>query len=95
MEILLFLGSDSNDLASLKSIDTIDPIISKEIFTQHFDTTCDICSDDLKSLKRAIAHYKHEHNIEEGYIKCCGLKLKRDKLVSDHIRWHINPEIFK
>lgn len=62
---------------------------------QNFDTSCDICSIELKSLRRAISHYKNEHQIDEGYIKCCGLKLKRDKLVNDHIRWHINPEIFK
>lgn len=68
---------------------------SKEIFMQYFDTTCDLCSIELKSLRRAISHYRNEHRIDEGYIKCCGLKLKRDKLVDDHIRWHINPEIFK
>lgn len=87
------LDSES-DSASSKSTD-VDPVKSKKIFAQYFDTTCDLCSIDLKSLKRAIPHYKREHQIDEGYIKCCGLKLKRDKLVNDHIRWHINPDIFK
>ncbi|XP_031622031.1 zinc finger protein 888-like [Contarinia nasturtii] len=73
----------------------IDSMRSKEIFDENFDTTCDICSIELKSLRRAITHYKNEHQIDDGYIKCCGLKLKRDKLVADHIKWHEYPEMFK
>lgn len=65
------------------------------MIAQHFDATCDLCSVELKTLKRAITHYDSEHNIDEGYLKCCGLKFKRDKLVMDHVRWHINPDIFK
>lgn len=84
-----------SDSISSKSTNTIDPLQSKEIFTKNFDTTCDICSADLKSLKRAISHYKIEHQIDDGYIKCCGLKLKREKLIDQHIQWHINPSIFK
>lgn len=88
--------SDSEcDSASSKSNDRLDAATRRNIFVSNFDTTCDICSIDLRSLKRAITHYKLKHGIEEGYIKCCGLKMKRDKLVEDHIRWHINPEIFK
>lgn len=93
-----FFFPDSNsDSNTPKSVDKliIDPIQSKQVFAQHFDTTCDICSVELKTLKRAISHYKHQHKNDEGYVKCCGLKLKRDKLVDDHIQWHLNPEIFK
>lgn len=74
--------------------DVVDPDKRREII-QLFDTTCDLCTFDMKSLKGAISHYRTKHNIKEGYIKCCGLKLKRDKFINDHIRWHINPAIFK
>lgn len=73
----------------------VDPAKSKQIFIQYFDTTCDLCSADLKSLRRANTHYRNEHKMEDGYIKCCGLKIKKDSHVNDHIRWHINPDIFK
>lgn len=89
-----FITESECDSISSKSND-VDPMQSREIFMQNFDTTCDLCSIELKSLKRAISHYRNEHQNHEGYIKCCGLKIKSDKLVNDHIRWHINPEIFK
>lgn len=92
-ETIFYLVSD-NDFVNLESND-IDTGGQRHIFDSYFDTTCDICSIELKSLKRAITHYKKSHQIDEGYIKCCGLKLKHDRLVSDHIRWHQNPEIFK
>lgn len=66
----------------------------KEIFAQYFDNTCDLCSTELKSLRHALPHYKREHKIE-GYVKCCQLKFKSEKLVNDHLQFHINPEIFK
>lgn len=62
---------------------------------KNFDMTCDVCSIDLKTLTNAVTHYKKEHKIDDGYIKCCGLKLKRENTVSDHIKYHINPNIFK
>lgn len=60
--------------------------------------SCDACSVEFKlcskSLKNATSHYKKEHQII-GYLKCCGLKLKQDVTVNDHIKWHQNPNIFK
>lgn len=85
--------SDSESVNSKSTV--VDPVKSKQIFIQYFDTTCDLCSADLKSLRRANTHYRNEHKMEDGYIKCCGLKIKKDSHVNDHIRWHINPDIFK
>lgn len=75
--------------------DRVDTATRAKMIAENFDTTCDICSMDLKTLKRAISHYELKHDTEGGYIKCCGLKLKRDNQIDDHIRWHANPNIFK
>lgn len=61
---------------------------------QHFQRTCDLCPFQIKSLNRAIKHYQSEHSVE-GYLKCCNLKFKRPVLVEDHVRWHLNPKVFK
>lgn len=82
--------SDPINLSSAK----ISAAKRKEIFAQYFDNTCDLCSTELKSLRHALPHYKREHKIE-GYVKCCQLKFKSEKLVNDHLQFHINPEIFK
>lgn len=87
-------GSDEHELMGSDLVD-VDLAKNREIFAQHFDTTCDLCSIDMKNLRRAISHYKYKHRVDDGYIKCCGLKLKSIKLVNDHIKWHINPDIFK
>lgn len=68
-------------------------VIAAEI-EKHFDHTCDFCSVEIKSLDRAAKHYRSEHNMD-GYLKCCGYKFKVSTLVSDHIRWHLNPKIFE
>lgn len=73
----------------------VDRETAGHIFTANFDTTCDFCHLDLKTLGKAIEHYRDVHDFDEGYVKCCGLKIKRKALVLDHIRWHIKPEIFK
>lgn len=83
--------SDPINLNSAK----ISAVKKKEIFVQYFDNTCDLCSTELNSLRQALPHYKRQHKIDEGYVKCCQLKFKSEKLVNDHIQFHINPEIFK
>lgn len=61
---------------------------------QEFDTTCDICSIELGSLKKSITHYRKCHKID-GYIKCCGLKFKQDAHIEDHIKLHVRPDMFQ
>lgn len=66
----------------------------KRVLLQEFDTTCDVCAVYLGTLKKAISHYKKYHKME-GYIKCCKFKFKKDIHVDDHIKWHVQPDIFK
>lgn len=65
------------------------------VIAEHFNRTCDLCPVELKSLKRAISHYRTEHNIDQGYLSCCGRRFKKLTLVEDHVRWHLNPNVFQ
>lgn len=91
----LFFPDSDSDSGSSKATEQVDPIKIEEKNAPKFDTTCDICSIDLKTLAKAIPHYKNQHDIDDGYIKCCGRKFKQAQMVRDHIKWHNNPSIFK
>lgn len=66
----------------------------REEVLKRFNTACEICSKELGTLKNAIQHYKKFHEIV-GYLKCCRLRFKKEADVEDHIKYHINPDIFK
>lgn len=71
----------------------VDPKKAAEIL-KGFDTTCEFCGIQLESLHRAQNHYQTQHEAF-GYIKCCGLKFRKDNAVADHIKWHVKPDIFR
>lgn len=56
---------------------------------------CDFCDVIPVTLHEARYHYKEKHNVNDGYIKCCKLKLKTKCSIRDHIEFHLNPERFK
>lgn len=60
---------------------------------EHFDLSCDHCSAELKTLKQTVDHYANEHG-EDGYMKCCDMRLKLRFQVEDHVRWHLDPNVF-
>lgn len=44
---------------------------------QHlFDMRCEICKSELSSLQHAKLHYLDEHDISDGYIRCCEMKFR-------------------
>lgn len=67
----------------------------KEIIDTHFEKKCDFCDIQLDTFSSAQQHYLNEHKIRDGYLKCCNLKLKSPKVVSDHAHWHQDPNTFK
>lgn len=71
----------------------VDPEKAAEIL-KGFDTTCEFCGIQSGSLNEANDHYKIHHNAG-GYIKCCGLKFRKEKTVADHIKFHVKPDIFR
>lgn len=62
---------------------------------ENMDMSCDQCSAVFNSFYDAQYHYKESHNENNGYIKCCKLKLKKMWVVKSHIDSHWNPEKFK
>lgn len=67
------------------------------ILSQNYDSQCDICKEDLNtlSLQRIKEHHKQKHNIEDGYIKCCDLKLTTNVEIHNHIQYHLHPNDHK
>lgn len=66
-----------------------------ELMSHFFDMTCDRCDNVFDSLEKALTHYIQEHNDQNGYIKCCDMQFSEMSLVKDHIKWHLDPNIFK
>lgn len=60
-----------------------------------FDMQCDLCKIELSSLQHAKLHYLDEHDISDGYIKCCDRQFREIKHIKDHLEYHKNPNIFK
>lgn len=60
-----------------------------------FDMQCEICKIEMSSLQHAKLHYLEEHQIADGYIRCCDMKFRELKNIDDHLQYHINPNIFK
>lgn len=94
--------SDNDDGHELDTNITATPISTANGKIQNFDhlmpqymsMTCDICDYPFKSMSGAFTHYRKEHQTQKIHIKCCDCQLRmRD--VKDHIRYHLDPDVFK
>lgn len=90
-------GDVRRQLASLREINVteLDSDDIERIMLQHFDMKCDYCNFISKSLPDAQYHYMYEHQIADGYVKCCGHIFKKNLNINGHILWHMNPLLFK
>lgn len=59
------------------------------VIAEYFDPTCELCPMELNSLQRAIEHYKVDHKINGGFLKCCGRKIRTVESMENHIRMHL------
>ncbi|XP_055317607.1 transcription factor grauzone-like [Sitodiplosis mosellana] len=66
-----------------------------KFIAEHFDMKCDFCETVFRGFYEAREHYKEAHNENRGYIKCCNTKLRARYTVRDHIKSHLEPEVFK
>lgn len=66
-----------------------------KFITEHFDLSCDLCEKLFSAFYDARDHYKECHNNDHGYIKCCKMKFRKWCFVTDHIDFHMKPDIFK
>lgn len=62
---------------------------------QFFDMRCEKCETEFSSLQHARLHYLEEHEISNGYIKCCGKKFGEVKQINEHLHYHQNPNNYK
>lgn len=65
------------------------------VIATHFDMSCDRCNYTLSSLQEAQYHYINEHQVADGYIKCCGIRFKKNVNINGHILWHLKPDMFR
>lgn len=90
-------GDVSKQLDSLRTINSmnLDANEVERVISEHFDMKCDRCDKVFKSLQEAQFHYMDEHQIANGYIKCCGLVFRKTVNINGHILWHLNPGMFR
>lgn len=65
------------------------------VIATHFDFNCDHCELVFKSIQEAQYHYMHEHQIADGYIKCCRSKFKKICDIEGHVLWHLKPDLYR
>lgn len=66
----------------------------ERIQSTQFDMKCEKCDCIFKSLQEAQYHYMKEHQIPDGYLQCCGVKMKKNTDIEGHALYHLKPEIF-
>lgn len=78
-----------------RRFDKLDDDTIAAVITKHFSSNCDLCPAQLHSLDQAIRHYRDDHQMLDGYLVCCDKKWKRQLPLVDHVRWHLNPNVFR
>ncbi|XP_031622017.1 transcription factor grauzone-like [Contarinia nasturtii] len=69
----------------------------QRVVAEHFDMNCDLCGEDFvaTSLVQSQFHYMNEHQVADGYIKCCDLRLKHQDQILEHVPYHLNENLCK
>ncbi|XP_016947710.1 transcription factor grauzone [Drosophila biarmipes] len=66
-----------------------------EIILQFFKKfPCTICNLLVQNFADMRRHQRLSHNIEAGYMECCGKKFHIRKTLAEHVLVHKNPEHF-
>ncbi|KAH8269485.1 hypothetical protein KR018_003894 [Drosophila ironensis] len=55
---------------------------------------CSICNLLVKNFGDMRQHQRMSHNIDSGFIECCGKKFHIRKALAEHVLVHKNPEHF-
>lgn len=71
----------------------LDTAVVQAVIAAHFEPTCELCPMELGTLRRAIEHYRSDHKIGDGFLKCCGKRLKTPKSVQSHVRVHLDAKL--
>lgn len=68
---------------------TFDDLVSK-----YLNMNCELCNHPLATLPEARAHYRSIHDQRSVLINCCDRRLRASN-IRDHLRYHMNPDLFK
>lgn len=64
------------------------------LIANYIDMNCDLCKMPFNSLSDAISHYRNNHNKYTALLRCCQRRIQTS-YIRDHVRYHLNPDIFK
>lgn len=67
----------------------------QRLLAEHFDMKCDYCDKLFTSLADAQNHYNTQHDIRNGYIKCCGHQYTKFQSARGHLLFHMKPYLFQ
>ncbi|XP_022222739.2 transcription factor grauzone [Drosophila obscura] len=56
--------------------------------------SCEICNLLVQNFADMRRHHRLTHNIESGYVSCCGKKFTIRKNLAEHVMVHQNPDHF-
>lgn len=65
----------------------------EEAIASYMSANCDLCEFSAPYLSDLKRHFQEVHQ-REYYIKCCGKVFARASKLMDHIRKHVNPNLF-
>ncbi|KAH8400706.1 hypothetical protein KR009_000517, partial [Drosophila setifemur] len=75
-----------------KQQEEYDAIIAK-FFTSVLP--CPICNLLVHNFTEMQRHHRMSHQVDPGYMMCCGRKFTQRKVLAEHVLVHWNPEHFK
>lgn len=80
-----------------KMTDTeMDELIAHDSFAaQESFLLCVLCSEMCQTYSLLRQHFQKKHPQEKFYILCCQHKFSLRYRIEDHVRLHINPNVFK
>lgn len=70
-------------------------IDTQRLILKYFDMNCDNCAERFTSVEEAQYHYHTQHDIQNGYVKCCDRRYNSAQLVREHLLYHMNEQLFR
>lgn len=65
-----------------------------DLISKYLNMNCELCNQPLATLPEARAHYRSKHDKRSVIINCCDRRLRASN-IRDHLRYHMNPDLFK
>lgn len=65
-----------------------------DLVAKYMNMTCDACDQSFETVQEGRDHYRIKHDKRPVIINCCDRRLRLYH-IRDHLRYHMNPDIFK